>query len=154
MSGNWRVILLYGALAALLLACLKLVSMAPLAFDWGRELMAAAISTVALVIGLRLAARSAPAPAAQIEMPSGVAPSLPLDSVPAADAAEPIVELLSPRELSVLRLLAEGASNKEIAQGLGVAENTVKTHLANLYAKLGVRRRTEALAEARRRGWP
>lgn len=147
-------ILLYGALAALLLACLKLVSMAPLAFDWGRELVAAAISTVALVIGLRLATRSAPVSAGLNEVPFEMAPSPPPDSIPAPQAVEPVVELLSPRELSVLRLLADGASNKEIARGLGVAENTVKTHLANLYSKLGVRRRTEALAEARRRGWP
>jgi DNA-binding CsgD family transcriptional regulator len=70
----------------------------------------------------------------------------------AADAARPDAPSLSVREREVLRLLAQGLSNKELARALSVSENTVKTHLANLYAKLGVGRRTEALAIARRFG--
>ncbi len=53
------------------------------------------------------------------------------------------------REYETLELLAEGLANKEIARALGVSPNTVKTHLARLYEKLGARRRTEALAKAR-----
>src|SRR5690606_31007970 len=71
-------------------------------------------------------------------------------SPPAGEAAAPA--LLSPRERHVLDLLAEGRSNKESARELGVSANTVKTHLAHLYAKLGARRRTEAVAAARRGG--
>ena len=56
---------------------------------------------------------------------------------------------ISEREYGVLALLAEGCSNKEIAEGLFVSTNTVKTHLANLYGKLEVNRRTQAVREAR-----
>ena len=53
------------------------------------------------------------------------------------------------REYDVLALLAAGHSNKEIAGELFVSANTVKTHLAHLYAKLDVSRRTQAIRKAR-----
>jgi DNA-binding NarL/FixJ family response regulator len=56
---------------------------------------------------------------------------------------------ISERELDVLRLLAAGRSNKEIAKRLEVSPNTVKTHVAKLFEKLEVRRRTEAIGRAR-----
>ena len=56
---------------------------------------------------------------------------------------------LTRQELRALELIAAGQSNKEMARTLGVAPNTVKTHLANLFAKLEVSRRTQALAKAR-----
>ncbi len=56
------------------------------------------------------------------------------------------------RELEVLQRLAAGQSNKEIAQALGVSPNTVKTHLANLFEKLEVKRRTGAIARGRELG--
>ena len=59
---------------------------------------------------------------------------------------------ISARELAVLEALAAGGSNKEIARALGVSPNTVKTHLARLYAKLGAARRTDAVARAREIG--
>lgn len=59
---------------------------------------------------------------------------------------------LSPREREVLRLVAEGATNREIASALDVGEETVKTLLARTFAKLGVRRRAEAVSAAHERG--
>jgi DNA-binding NarL/FixJ family response regulator len=59
---------------------------------------------------------------------------------------------ISERELEVLELLAAGRSNKEIASRLEVSPNTVKTHVAKLYGKLEVRRRTEAILRARELG--
>ena len=56
---------------------------------------------------------------------------------------------VSPREYETLELLAAGLSNKEIARRLDVSPNTVKTHLARLYQKLGAARRTEAVNKAR-----
>ncbi len=59
---------------------------------------------------------------------------------------------ISGRELQVLELLAAGQSNKEIATQLDVSPNTVKTHIAKLFEKLEVKRRTEAIMRARELG--
>lgn len=59
---------------------------------------------------------------------------------------------LTPRELEVLRLLAEGLPNKAIAQRLGVSDHTVKFHVNSLFNKLGVQSRTEAVVRATRLG--
>lgn len=60
----------------------------------------------------------------------------------------PVVETLSPRELSILKLVAQGQSNKEIARNLGIAPETVKTHVKSIFAKLGVQNRAQAAAKA------
>lgn len=59
---------------------------------------------------------------------------------------------ISERELEVLKALAAGQANKEIARTLGVSPNTIKTHVARLYEKLEARRRTDAVARARMLG--
>jgi len=59
---------------------------------------------------------------------------------------------LSNRELKVLVAMQEGLSNKQIAEKLFLSENTIKTHAANLYSKLDVKRRTQALKMARELG--
>jgi len=59
---------------------------------------------------------------------------------------------LTRRELAVLRLLAAGNSNREIAAALGITDGTVKIHVTHLFAKLDVTSRTEAIATALRRG--
>ncbi len=59
---------------------------------------------------------------------------------------------LSPREIEVLSLLSEGMSNKEVAAALFVSERTVKWHTSNIYGKLSVTSRTQALAKARQLG--
>lgn len=71
----------------------------------------------------------------------------------AAKLAEGVTRVqLTPREMATLRLLADGKSNKEIANALDISERTVKTHLAHLFEKLGVTSRTEAIKVATRRG--
>jgi DNA-binding NarL/FixJ family response regulator len=63
----------------------------------------------------------------------------------------PPPEALSPRELKVLQLIADGATNREAAAKLFVSEATIKTHLLHIYEKLGVRDRAAAVGEAYRR---
>jgi DNA-binding NarL/FixJ family response regulator len=60
---------------------------------------------------------------------------------------------LSFRETEILRLIAEGLTNREIALRLSVSENTVKTHVARIFEKLGTTNRNEAAALAKQRGW-
>jgi LuxR family maltose regulon positive regulatory protein len=74
-----------------------------------------------------------------------------VDSVltPAAPATSRLIEPLGERELEIVRLLAAGLSNGEIAERLFLAPATIKWYLSQTYGKLGVRRRTEAVATAR-----
>ncbi len=60
---------------------------------------------------------------------------------------------LTKRELDVMKLLMQGHSNKEIARRLVISERTVQTHLSNIFAKMGVASRTEAVLIALRDGW-
>jgi DNA-binding NarL/FixJ family response regulator len=62
---------------------------------------------------------------------------------------EELVEPLSERELEILGLIARGASNKEVAEQLFIAEGTVKNHMTNILGKLDVRDRTQAVVKAR-----
>lgn len=75
-----------------------------------------------------------------------------LDTIPLAEslhrAAQPLLEPLSDREQEVLRLIAAGRSNREIAQELVLAIGTVKRHTNNIYGKLAVGSRTQAIARA------
>jgi DNA-binding CsgD family transcriptional regulator len=81
-------------------------------------------------LGWKLTARHAPGPFAR-------------------NAAAQAALGLTGQEMKVLERLAAGQSNKEIARTMGLSPNTVKTHLANLFAKLEVARRTQAIGKAR-----
>ena len=63
--------------------------------------------------------------------------------------ARNLIDPLSQRELEVLRLIVEGATNKEIADELVLTVNTVKRHISNIFGKLHVSNRTQAIARAR-----
>jgi LuxR family maltose regulon positive regulatory protein len=69
-----------------------------------------------------------------------------------AGAEQPLIEPLSKRELEILQLIADGLSNREIAQKLVLSLPTVKWHSSNIYGKLGVKNRTTAVAKARELG--
>ena len=68
------------------------------------------------------------------------------------DLAEELLEPLTPREQEVLRLLALGLANKEIASRMNISEHTVKFHVAAILGKLGAASRTEAVAIGIRHG--
>ncbi|MBN1584673.1 MAG: hypothetical protein JXA89_28460 [Anaerolineae bacterium] len=61
----------------------------------------------------------------------------------------PMLEPLSEREIEILQLIAQGLSNREIGEQLFISQGTVKAHTSNIYGKLGVRSRTQAVAQAR-----
>jgi DNA-binding NarL/FixJ family response regulator len=85
--------------------------------------------------------------AGQVQLSPRVAERL-LREVDLPDVFEPLTE----REKDVLRLLASGCSNKEIAQELNIGEKTVKTHVSSILSKLGVTSRTQAVVYALRTG--
>ena len=94
-------------------------------------------------------------------MARGVAPEATRRVLAAFDPVAPAVtgaggkvesvaaSLLTPKELVILRLIAEGLRNQEMAEHLFISLATVKRHIANVYAKLGVGHRTEALVRAK-----
>ncbi len=67
--------------------------------------------------------------------------------------AQEVVENLTPRELDTLRLAAKGLTNRAIGQSLGISNRTVQGHLANIFGKLNVTTRTEAVLLAMKQGW-
>ena len=72
--------------------------------------------------------------------------------VPDSEAEGDLYEDLTPREIDVLRLLAEGLANRDIANRLGISEHTIKFHIRSVMAKLGAATRTEAVTRGFRTG--
>jgi predicted ATPase len=70
-------------------------------------------------------------------------------AVPPVGMTQPLIDPLTKRELEVLRLIAAGLSNREIAERLFIGLSTVKKHINRMYSKLGVKRRTQAIIRAR-----
>jgi DNA-binding NarL/FixJ family response regulator len=85
---------------------------------------------------------------------AGVAADALLLSPPAepVDDDEPLPERLTPREIEVLELVAEGRPNRAIAERLGISDQTVKFHLASISGKLGAANRTDAVRRGVRAG--
>ena len=133
----WKQAALYGAFLAVGTLALQWLDYQRLvrvhSGDFYIFLIAAAFLALGVFVGTRLFA--APKPAS-------------FDGNPQAQASLGI----SARELTVLKELAAGRSNKEIALVLNVSPNTVKTHVANLLDKLGAKRRTDAINRARELG--
>ncbi len=75
------------------------------------------------------------------------------EAFPGFEEEEAWMEPLTPREIEVLQLLAQGLANKEIAARLGISEHTVKFHISSIYSKLGAANRAEAVRLGLRRGW-
>jgi len=133
----WKPLLGYAALLALGTLALQWLDYQRLARLHLGDVYLFLVAAGFLALGIFVGARAFAAP-----------PPAPFDGNPKAKAALG----LSERELEVLHELAAGRANKEIAARLHVSPNTVKTHLANLFAKLGARRRTEAIRRARELG--
>lgn len=133
-----KTILLYGLALALLTFLLKGIEyryyLRELSVEFYVGAVAVLFSGLGIWMGLKLTQAFR-----RKETPRAVSPK--------EDPDPGMVEKLgiSPRELEVLQLMAEGYSNQEIADKLFISLNTVKTHTSNLFSKLDVRRRTQAI---------
>ena len=68
------------------------------------------------------------------------------------ELSRPDPDMLSDREIEVLQLIAHGSANRQIAEELLISESTVKTHVANIFSKMNVRHRTQAVTQAIQKG--
>jgi NarL family two-component system response regulator LiaR len=145
----------YGACGGLLIVAMRLVEYRFLVVQHSVEIyaaiVAAAFAAAGIWLGLTITGRKVIKEVivkeVTVEVPV-MAPAGPF--VP--DAARIEALGITPRELEVLQLIAEGLSNKEMAERLFVSENTVKTHASRVFDKLGASRRTQAVQLAKSQG--
>jgi NarL family two-component system response regulator LiaR len=134
-------VLLYGLLGGILIAILKLIEYRWLVVEHSVEiyggLVAAVFAGLGIWLGLKLTRRT------QTVVVREVVVAAPATFVRDQGKLESLG--ITPRELEILQLIAEGLSNKEIAARVNVSENTVKTHSSRVFDKLGARRRTQAV---------
>jgi DNA-binding NarL/FixJ family response regulator len=138
--------ILYGVALALLLLLLKWLEWQFVIEDHAVEVYSSAIAIVFTALGIWLA----------IKLVKPKVNTIVIEKPVAADAGFTLNEAelsklrISSRELDVLQLMAQGLSNQEIAERLFVSLNTIKTHSSNLFIKLDVERRTQAVEKAKR----
>ena len=134
-------VLLYGLLGGILIAGLKFIEYRWLVVEHSVEiyggLIAAVFATVGIWLGLRITRRRETVVVREVMVPA------PAEFVRDQTKLESLG--ITPRELEILVLIAQGLSNKEIAARVFVSENTVKTHSSRVFEKLGARRRTQAV---------
>jgi len=141
-----RRVLIYGIVGGVLITLLKWTEYRFLVIEHSFEIYGALVAAIFAVLGIwlgirltdtkkRTAGNEAPVPAAAAPAP----PAFALDEKQREDLG------ITRRELEVLELMAQGLSNREIAEKLFVSENTVKTHSSRVFDKLGAKRRTQAV---------
>jgi two-component system, NarL family, response regulator LiaR len=141
-----RHVILYGVALALLLLLLKWLEWRFLVADHAIELYSGGIAVVFTGLGIWLAVKLARPKwrTVVVEKEVYIKPAVAIDEKALARLG------ISARELEVLQLMSEGLSNQEIAARLFVSLNTIKTHSANIFEKLEVRRRTQAVDKAKK----
>jgi NarL family two-component system response regulator LiaR len=136
-----RYVLLYGLLGGVLIAGLRLIEYRWLVVEHSVEiyggLVAAVFASLGIWLGLRLTRHTETVVVREVMV------AAPVNFVRDQSKLESLG--ITPRELEILQLIAEGLSNKEIAARAYVSENTVKTHSSRVFDKLGARRRTQAV---------
>jgi DNA-binding CsgD family transcriptional regulator len=153
-----RQILIYGLVGGLLITLLKWSEYHFLVIEHSFEiyggLIAAIFAGLGIWLGIRLTARPTSEPSVAPSATAPIPASEPGANPAATPAFSPTQALdparradlgITPREFEVLELIAQGMSNREIAEKLFVSENTVKTHSSRVFDKLGAKRRTQAV---------
>jgi len=134
-------VLLYGPLCGVLIVALKLIEYRWLVVEHSLEiyggLVAALFAGLGIWLGLKLTRQKETVLVKEVMVPA------PASFVRDEQKLETLG--ITPRELEILELIAQGLSNKEIAARVFVSENTVKTHSSRVFDKLGARRRTQAV---------
>jgi len=134
-------VLLYGLLCGVLIVALKLIEYRWLVVERSLEiyggLVAALFAGLGIWLGLKLTRQKETVLVKEVMVPA------PASFVRDEQKLETLG--ITPRELEILELIAQGLSNKEIAARAFVSENTVKTHSSRVFDKLGARRRTQAV---------
>jgi two-component system, NarL family, response regulator LiaR len=134
-------VLLYGLLCGVLIVALRLIEYRWLVVEHSLEiyggLVAAVFVGLGIWLGLKLTRHK------EIVLVKEVMVPAPANFVRDQQKLEALG--ITPRELEILELIAQGLSNKEIATRVFVSENTVKTHSSRVFDKLGARRRTQAV---------
>jgi len=145
-----RHVLLYGLLGGLLIALLKAMEYRFLVVEYSVEIYGGLVAATFAALGIWLGRRlTRPAPPAHVPVTIAPAP----ETTAFAPDIERVARLgVTPRELEILELIAEGLSTREIAERLFVSQNTVKTHSSRLFDKLGARRRTQAVQLGKQHG--
>ena len=139
-----RHVLILGLVGGVLIAILRWSEYQFLVIEHSLEIYGAIVAIIFVVFGIWLGIKLTK-PREKIVLREVLVPS---DAAPATFTLNQ-VQLdalgITPRELEILSLIAEGLSNREIADRLFVSENTVKTHCSRAFDKLGARRRTQAV---------
>jgi len=138
--------ILYGVSLALLLLLLKWLEWRFVIIDHAFEFYAGSIAVIFTGLGIWLAIKLITPKVKTVIIEKQV----PADAIFVLNEAELNRLRLSARELEVLQLMADGLSNQQIAERLFVSLNTIKTHTSNLFLKMEVERRTQAIEKAKR----
>lgn len=149
-----KMLIIYGFSLALLFLLLKLIEYKLLIINHSFEIYAGTIALIFTLLGIWLSGKifSPKKITTIIEKETIVEKEIFIASPhPFVRNQKALAETgLSTRELEVLELIAKGLSNQEIASSLFVSVNTVKTHITNLFYKLEVTRRTQAVEKAKK----
>jgi DNA-binding CsgD family transcriptional regulator len=153
-----RTILVYGLLGGILITVLNLMEYRFLVIEHSLEIYAGLVAALFAALGIWLGLKLTKTKETIVvrEVPVEV----PVEIHVPVKANEPftinnarLAQLgITPRELEILQAIAEGLSNREIAEKLFVSENTVKTHSSRLFDKLNAKRRTQAVQIAKEAG--
>ena len=145
---QWRPIRFFGAAGGLLVASVRFIEYRFLVLEHSIEIYSGLIALLFAAVGIRLGLTLTKT--REVTVIKEVAVAAPIEF--ARNEQQVATLAITPRELDILDQIAAGKSTREIAQALFVSENTVKTHASRLYDKLGVKRRTQAVQEARHLG--